>query len=195
MQMGFYFDQTRCTGCAACRVACKDWHDLPAGPESRIRIHYVEKGTWPDVSANYMVLMCYQCLTPVCVDSCSSGALSKRDDDGIVVMDDEACVGHEECGGSCLKACPYDSPQFGLSGNGKMWKCDMCLDRLAEDKQVICVEACPTRALDAAPLEDLKARYRAGELEKGRAGKLKEGQEFFYSTRTQPALVMNPKPE
>ena len=33
MQIGFYFDQTRCTGCSACRVACKDWNDIPAGPD------------------------------------------------------------------------------------------------------------------------------------------------------------------
>jgi anaerobic dimethyl sulfoxide reductase subunit B (iron-sulfur subunit) len=195
MQMGFYFDQTRCTGCAACRVACKDWHDLPAGPESRIRIHYVEKGTWPDVTASYMVLMCFQCLTPVCIEACSSGALRKREEDGIVIMDEGACVGVDECGGSCLKACPYDSPQFGPSGDGKMWKCDMCLDRLEDDKQAICVESCPTRALDSGPLEELKARYGEGEFEKERAGKLKEGQGFFYSTRAQPAVVMKPKPK
>jgi anaerobic dimethyl sulfoxide reductase subunit B (iron-sulfur subunit) len=34
MQVGFYFDQTRCIGCNACRVACKDWHDIAAGPEN-----------------------------------------------------------------------------------------------------------------------------------------------------------------
>jgi anaerobic dimethyl sulfoxide reductase subunit B (iron-sulfur subunit) len=34
MQLAFYFDQTRCTGCYTCVVACKDWHDIPAGPAS-----------------------------------------------------------------------------------------------------------------------------------------------------------------
>ena len=38
MQLAFYFDQTRCTGCYACVVACKDWHDIPAGPASWMRV-------------------------------------------------------------------------------------------------------------------------------------------------------------
>ncbi|MFX1457608.1 MAG: 4Fe-4S dicluster domain-containing protein, partial [Promethearchaeota archaeon] len=37
-QMGFYFDQTRCTGCFTCSVACKDWNDIKAGPENWMRI-------------------------------------------------------------------------------------------------------------------------------------------------------------
>ena len=44
MHIGFYFDQTRCTGCSACRVACKDWNDIPAGPENWMRVLYTEKG-------------------------------------------------------------------------------------------------------------------------------------------------------
>ena len=43
MQIGFYFDQTRCTGCSACRVACKDWNDMPAGPENWMRVLYTER--------------------------------------------------------------------------------------------------------------------------------------------------------
>jgi anaerobic dimethyl sulfoxide reductase subunit B (iron-sulfur subunit) len=38
MQLAFYFDQTRCTGCYTCAVACKDWHDVPAGPASWMRV-------------------------------------------------------------------------------------------------------------------------------------------------------------
>jgi len=49
MQMGFYFDQTRCTGCFTCVVACKDWHDVPPGPASWMRVTTVEKGKYPDL--------------------------------------------------------------------------------------------------------------------------------------------------
>jgi anaerobic dimethyl sulfoxide reductase subunit B (iron-sulfur subunit) len=193
MQLGFYFDQTRCTGCAACRVACKDWYDIPAGPATRIRIHYTEQGTWPDVSAEYMTVACFQCLSPVCVDACPSDAISKRDEDGIVLVDYESCVGFDQCEGACLKACPYDVPQFGPNGDDKMWKCDLCLERLADEKQAICVESCPTRALDVGPLDELKEKYGDGKPREARAGKLKQGQPFFFSTRTNPAIVMKPK--
>ena len=47
-QMGFYFDQTRCTGCYACVVACKDWHDIDAGPVSWMRVNTIEKGKFLD---------------------------------------------------------------------------------------------------------------------------------------------------
>ena len=48
MQVGFYFDQTRCTGCGACQVACKDWNDIPAGPVKWMRVLYTEKGEYPE---------------------------------------------------------------------------------------------------------------------------------------------------
>ena len=38
MQLGFYFDQTRCINCFTCVVACKDWHDIPAGPASWLKV-------------------------------------------------------------------------------------------------------------------------------------------------------------
>lgn len=195
MQLGFYFDQTRCTGCAACRVACKDWYDLPAGPASRIRIHYNEQGAWPDVTASYMVVACFQCLSPVCIDACPTDAIFKRDEDGIVVVDYEACVGFDECEGACVKACAYDVPQFEPDANGKMWKCDLCLERLEDKKQAICVEACPTRALEVGPLEELKVKHGEGQVRQSSTGKLKEGEPFFVSSRANPSLVMKPKPE
>jgi anaerobic dimethyl sulfoxide reductase subunit B (iron-sulfur subunit) len=113
MQIGFYFDQTRCTGCGTCRVACKDWHNIPAGSENWIRVLYTEKGKFPDVFVSYTVVPCYHCLDPVCIPSCPAHAISKRDEDGIVVVDSEACLGNEECNVKCLTACPYDVPQFG----------------------------------------------------------------------------------
>jgi len=43
-QIGFYVDQTRCMGCAACVIACKQWHDIPAGPASWMRVQSIEEG-------------------------------------------------------------------------------------------------------------------------------------------------------
>ena len=44
MQLGFYFDQSRCSNCLTCVVACKDWHDIPAGPVSWRRVVTLEEG-------------------------------------------------------------------------------------------------------------------------------------------------------
>ena len=55
------------------------------------------------------------------------------------------------------------------------------------------MESCPTRALDIAPLDELKAKYGEKEVVVARGRKLKEGDEFFYSSRTNPAVLINPK--
>jgi anaerobic dimethyl sulfoxide reductase subunit B (iron-sulfur subunit) len=112
MQVGFYFDQTRCTGCSSCRVACKDWNDIPAGPENWMNIHYSEKGKCPQVFVSYTVAVCWHCVDPVCIPACPEDAISKREQDGIVLVDRDACIGNEKCDAKCLKACPYDAPQL-----------------------------------------------------------------------------------
>lgn len=183
MQIGFYFNQTRCTGCNACRVACKDWHDIPAGPENWMRILYTEKGTFPDIHVAYLVSPCYHCIDPVCVQVCPVNALAKREEDGIVIVDSDACLGNEECKVKCLKACPYDAPQFGPEKGAKMHKCNFCLDRWEENKLPACIEACPTRALDAGFLEDMEEKY----------GNLKKAEGFRYSKKTKPAIIFLPK--
>ena len=183
MQVGFYFDQTRCTGCSACGVACKDWHDIPAGPVNRISIQYTERGVIPDVFVAYTVAPCWQCEAPVCADACPVGAIMKRDEDGIVVVDPQICIGNAECDEKCRKACPYGAPQFGPESGARMDKCDFCLDRWSVGKLPACVEACPTRALDVGPIDELRSRY----------GDAREAEGFTYSKRTRPAAVFRPK--
>ncbi|MFX1277902.1 MAG: FAD-dependent oxidoreductase [Promethearchaeota archaeon] len=98
MQVGFYFDQTRCAGCNACRVACKDWHDQPSGPASWMRINYFEEGPFPNVFASYLISNCYQCQDPVCAYICPNEAIKKREKDGIVIVDKEKCREQIPCG-------------------------------------------------------------------------------------------------
>lgn len=184
MQVGFYFDQTRCTGCSACRVACKDWNDVPAGPQNWMRVEYTEKGKFPNVFVSYLAATCYHCQDPVCEAACPANAITKREADGIVTVDQSACLGNQECEVKCLKACPYDAPQFGPEPGAKMGKCHFCLDRWTAGKLPSCVETCPTRALDAGPLDTLEERY----------GKDTEAVGFKRSSRTRPAVVLKTKP-
>lgn len=179
MQIGFYFNQELCTQCCACVVACKDWHDVPAGPASYIRISVIEKGKFPEVYMAGMFGSCYHCAEPVCASVCPVAAISKREQDGIVVVDRDSCLGLDACG-ACKEACPYDAPQFGIEENAKMQKCELCLDRLAENKSPICVAACPFIALDAGPSEELQAKYGDGRQAEG----------FTYSAEVKPSIVL-----
>ncbi len=183
MQIGFYFDQTRCTGCGACIVACEDWHDVPAGPVKWMRVLYSERGKFPEVFVSHIVAPCYHCVSPLCIPACPVKAISKREQDGIVVVDREACLGNVKCKVACLKACPYDAPQFGPEPDAKMEKCDLCLERWGENRKPVCIEACPTRALDAGPLDELEAKY----------GNIREADAFAYSEKTMPSVIFKPK--
>jgi anaerobic dimethyl sulfoxide reductase subunit B (iron-sulfur subunit) len=183
MQIGFYFNQTRCTGCGACQVACKDWHDIPAGPEKWISTSCTEKGKFPNVFVSYLISACWHCQDPVCVLACPVNSISKRNEDGIVTVDSSSCIGNTECDSKCLKACPYKAPQFNEKPGAKMRKCDYCLDRKQEGKLPICVEACPTRAIDSGFFDDLKAKY----------GNIQQAEGFKYSERVKPSVVFKPK--
>jgi anaerobic dimethyl sulfoxide reductase subunit B (iron-sulfur subunit) len=159
MQIGFYFNQSRCTGCYACLIACKDWHDTPdAEPQDWIKIIPVEKGKFPEPSLAYLFLTCLHCKNPACAEACPVGAISKRENDGVVIVDRDICLGYSACG-DCRTACPYDIPRFGAGQDARMEKCDMCIERMEDGKKPICVEACPMRALDVGPLDDLRAKY------------------------------------
>jgi anaerobic dimethyl sulfoxide reductase subunit B (iron-sulfur subunit) len=182
MQIGFYFDQTRCTGCYACVVACKDWHDVPAGPASWRRVATIEKGEFPDLFVAFYTSSCYHCAEPACVAACPAGAITKRQEDGVVLVDQEKCLGKDQCD-LCLQACTYKAPQFGDEPNAKMQMCNLCPDRLEEGKKPICVAGCPMRALDAGPIDEMVALY----------GDVKEAEGFTYSTELKPSIVFKPK--
>ncbi len=178
MQMGFYFDQSRCTGCNSCVLACKDWHDLPAGPANWIKMLTIEKGVFPKLLVAFVPTMCYHCAQPLCVSACPVGAISKREEDGIVIVNGTLCLGNMNCK-RCLEVCPYDAPQFGAEENAKMQICNLCLDRLADSKKPICIDACPMQALDAGPIDQLEAKY----------GDTIEAIGFDFSEETSPSII------
>lgn len=183
MQLSFYFDQSRCIGCFTCVVACKDWNDVPAGPASWRRVMTTEEGKYPQPVVTFLSTACHHCVKPVCVTVCPVNAINKRDEDGIVVVDRDKCLGGESCGMLCRKACFYKAPQFGEEKDGKMQKCDLCLERWGEGKQPICVASCPTRALDAGPLEEMEAIYGTNRTARG----------FEYKSKLQPSVLLKSK--
>ena len=166
MQLGFYFDQTRCSNCMTCVVACKDWHNIPAGDVFWRCVISLEEGEFPDINVSFLSTSCYHCEDAPCLSECPAGAILKRDADGIVIVDKEVCLGRDQCG-ACREACPYGVPQFGSEPDAKMQKCDLCAERWDEEKKPICVEACPMRALDAGPMDELRSKYGSGLTTKG----------------------------
>lgn len=162
-QYGFYFDASKCTGCKTCMVACKDKNNLPVGMNFR-RVTEFSGGNWrqdratgawhQDAFAYYLSISCNECSDPACVKVCPTKAHFKRVEDGLVLIDPKKCIG---CG-ACLAACPYGAPQLDREAR-KMRKCDTCLDRREKGLNPVCVDACPQRALDFGPIDELRKKY------------------------------------
>lgn len=161
-QKGFFVDNSRCSGCKTCEIACKDYRDLGADILFR-QIYDFEGGNWSlrengvwdqDVFMYHISLACNHCTAAACIAACPVEAIVKDDDTGIVHIDIEICIG---CG-SCVNACPYRIPKLD-QGLKKARECDGCINRIKEGLQTICVEACPIRALDFDDIEALQSQY------------------------------------
>lgn len=108
MQYGIYYNQTRCIGCYTCTISCKDNHNVPPGPASWRKVTTLEKGKFPNPYLAFLINSCYHCAEPACVFACPVGAITKRNEDGIMVVDREKCQGKDKCAVSapCRIACP-----------------------------------------------------------------------------------------
>lgn len=134
-------DEERCIGCFGCEVHCKLEHDLPVGPR-RIRIIQVgPKVVGGRLKTVFVAMRCFHCERPACVSVCPTSAMQKRDD-GIVWVDEDACIGCLVC----IEACPYGAPQFNPKTN-KITKCDYCKDRVDKGLWPSCATKCSSKAL------------------------------------------------
>jgi formate dehydrogenase iron-sulfur subunit len=132
-----------------------------AAPESFVeeaaRQNLLEQGLDPHTDEDgFRWLMssdvCKHCTEAGCLDACPTGALF-RTEFGTVVVQPDICNG---CG-YCVVSCP-----FGVidqrEGDGRVWKCTMCYDRLKDDMEPACAQACPTDSIQFGDLEELRER-------------------------------------
>jgi len=152
-QLAVYIDVDRCVACYACEVACKQAHNLPVGPRL-IRVISLERPRNNQVEVISAPLACVHCYEAPCVEVCPTKALSRRKEDGIVLLNRIRCIGCK----MCLVVCPFGAPQVDV--DGKMIKCDLCVDRLQKKKKPACVSACPVEALKFGTMEELSSMVR-----------------------------------
>jgi nitrate reductase / nitrite oxidoreductase, beta subunit len=88
----------------------------------------------------YLPRICEHCLNPSCVASCPSGAMYKREEDGIVLVDQDRCRGWR----FCVSGCPYKKVYFNHR-TGKAEKCTLCFPRIEAGQPTICSETCVGR--------------------------------------------------
>ena len=98
------------------------------------------KTEFEDVFMMYLPRICEHCINPSCVSSCPSGAMYKREEDGIVLVDQNACRSWRHC----VSSCPYKKVYFNWQTN-KAEKCTLCFPRLEAGLPTICSETCVGR--------------------------------------------------
>jgi Fe-S-cluster-containing dehydrogenase component/formate-dependent nitrite reductase membrane component NrfD len=147
VRYGFVIDQTRCIGCHACTVACKEENRVPLGA-FRTWVKYVEKGEFPNTRRHFAVLRCNHCDNAPCVTICPTVALYRRPD-GIVDFDRDRCIGCK----SCMQACPYDALYIDPDTHTAA-KCHFCAHRVERGLEPACVIVCPERAILTGDLDD-----------------------------------------
>ena len=126
-------------------------------------------GEFENTFMMYLPRLCEHCLNPTCVAACPSGAIYKREEDGIVLIDQEKCRGWR----MCVSGCPYKKIYYNWS-SGKSEKCIFCYPRIEVGQPTVCSETCvgrirylgvllydADRIEDAAATQDEKQLYEA----------------------------------
>ena len=180
MSKGVLYDATKCIGCRACQVACKQWNEKPgqstqntgsyenppktdAYSLTKIRFNeldYNDRFQWV-----FTKIQCMHCEHPACATACLVGAFQKTPE-GAVVYDDNKCIGCRYC----MVACPFGIPAYEWT-DPTPWvrKCTFCADRQAAGLKPACVTTCPSGALQFGDKEDLIAEaHRRIDAEPGR---------------------------
>ncbi|MEX3924189.1 nitrate reductase subunit beta [Paraburkholderia sp. BR10936] len=96
--------------------------------------------TFENTFMMYLPRLCEHCLNPACVASCPSGSVYKREDDGIVLVDQDKCRGWR----MCISGCPYKKMYFNWK-SGKAEKCIFCYPRIEAGQPTVCSETCVGR--------------------------------------------------
>ena len=168
-KLGLVIDLDTCVGCQACVTSCKEWNtgghmapltdiDPYGGNADGVwfnRVHSYEHVTEAGGRTVHFPRSCLHCETPACVTVCPTGASYKRTSDGIVLVDEDKCIGCK----LCSWACPYGARELDTDV-GVMKKCTLCVDRIyndniaPEDRVPACVAACPTSARHFGDLGD-----------------------------------------
>ena len=155
------------------RVKAEDWSDKRDVTDRLTPYNwlYIQEATVETADGEmtlYMPRRCMHCVNPPCAKLCPWGAANQTED-GIALIDADICMG----GAKCRSVCPWDIPQRqtgvglyldllpSMAGNGVMYKCDRCVDRVVNGETPACIDACPEGVQTIGPRDEIiQTAYR-----------------------------------
>jgi Fe-S-cluster-containing dehydrogenase component len=155
------------------RVPVEDWSDKQdvtdrLTPYNWLIIQHAEVEIDGEETELTIPRRCMHCINPPCVKLCPWGAAQQLDN-GISRIDSDICLG----GSKCRKVCPWDIPQRqtgtglyldilpSMAGNGVMYKCDRCYQKVAQGELPACIETCPEDVQTIGPREEILKKAHA----------------------------------
>lgn len=142
-------DLDRCIGCYACEIACKQENDVSLGSYWNKVQTMGPYGDFPHVEMYFLPTMCQHCENPTCVSVCPTGATHQREEDGIVLVDRDKCIGCQYC----AMACPYGARTFNKKQK-VVEKCTLCAHLQSVGDKPACVKCCSGAARLFGDAED-----------------------------------------
>jgi len=146
-------DVDKCTGCRMCEMVCSLRKTNTCNPV-RSRINVVR---W-DEEAIVIPVMCLHCQEPPCALVCPTNAIRRNKETGVVITDENLCIGCR----MCIVACPFGGPSLDPIET-KVIRCDLCQD---EEGGPLCAQMCPTEALKFVRADRLGLIERRKAMEK-----------------------------
>ena len=145
-----FVDPEKCTGCMCCLMACSMKQGSTCGPAHSMILPVILRKTLINIP-----VVCRQCARPLCAEVCPTRAISRNEETGAMVVDDNLCMA---CG-MCMIACPLG----GISVNhelGHAVKCNLC------DGDPECVKVCTFEAIEYLPEEEVTIKRKEEAIEK-----------------------------
>ena len=127
-------DHISCWGCKTCEVACKQENNAPEGVKLISVFEEAFSAVEDKTDVIFQSNVCIHCDEPACVENCPDEAIAQRDD-GIVVLEEEACTGCQ----LCMDVCPYHAISFDRQKEVAK-KCNLCHHRLDNGLMPACAD-------------------------------------------------------
>jgi tetrathionate reductase subunit B len=148
-------DLGRCVGCNACTVACKTrWNAVVPATSFRSKVKTITRGTYPAVSTVFRRTACMHCAEAPCVDACPVEPVkaSRKNEDGVTIIDRDLCV---QCG-ECVNSCPYKVRTLNTESrrNPKADGCDFCYSYIKQGDLPACVANCVGKVFTFGEIND-----------------------------------------